>query len=109
MQRSEYNEKQLRNIMIRVSQNTNWKQYFIDYEKNQADLNPIYTTSTDSDKSALIDQVLAASGLPDVLDAIDLEAVANKALSSSREEVKQSQVLGVHSTDTRRQTPGIRN
>lgn len=97
--------EQLRNIMIRVSQNTNWKQYFIDYEKNQADLNPIYTTSTDSDKSALIDQVLAASGLPDVLDAIDLEAVANKAKNDSRIDTKNYDSLTVEQqiTDACRQ------
>jgi len=97
--------EQLRNIMIRVSQNTNWKQYFIDYEKNQADLNPIYTTSTDSDKSTLIDQVLAASGLPDVLDAIDLEAVANKAKNDSRIDTKNYDSLTVEQqiTDACRQ------
>ena len=97
--------EQLRNIMIRVSQNTNWKQYFIDYEKNQADLNPIYTTSKDSDKSALIDQVLAASGLPDVLDAIDLEAVANKAKNDSRIDTKNYDSLTVEQqiTDACRQ------
>ena len=98
-------DTQLRNLMTRVSQNANWKQYFIDYEKNQADLNPIYTTSTDSDKSALIDQVLAASGLPDVLDAIDLEAVANKAKNDSRIDTKNYDSLTVEQqiTDACRQ------
>ena len=97
--------EQLRNLMIRVSQNNNWKQYFIDYEKNQANLNPIYTTSTDSDKSGLIDQVLAASGLPDVLDAIDLEAVANKAKNDSRIDTKNYDSLTVEQqiTDACRQ------
>ena len=98
-------DTQLRNLMTRVSQNANWKQYFIDYEKNQADLNPIYTTSKDSDKSALIDQVLAASGLPDVLDAIDLEAVANKAKNDSRIDTKNYDSLTVEQqiTDACRQ------
>ena len=47
-------------------------------------MNPIYTTDTDSDKSAVIDQVLSDSGLPDVTDATDLEAVANKAKRDTR-------------------------
>ena len=75
---------QLRTLMTRISQNANWKQYFIDYEKNSANLNPIYTTGVDSDKSSIIDAVLRDQGLPDVLDFVDLDAVANKAKRDSR-------------------------
>ena len=74
----------MRQLMARVSQNSNWQTYFNDYETNEANLNPIYITDTDSDKSAVIDQVLASRGLPDVIDATDLEAVANKAKRDSR-------------------------
>ena len=74
----------LRNIMSTVAQDTNWQTYFNNYEREQANLNPIYTTDTDSDKSAIIDQVLADSGLPDVTDATDLVAVAAKAQRDSR-------------------------
>ena len=74
----------LRKLMINTAQNTNWQTYFNEYETNQAQLNPIYTTNTDSDKSALIDQVLADSGLPDVTDPTDLEAVAEKARNDDR-------------------------
>ena len=74
----------LRKLMINTAQNTNWQTYFNEYETNQAQLNPIYTTNTDSDKSALIDQVLADSGLPDVTDPTDLEAVAEKARNDAR-------------------------
>jgi|TARA_R100000030_G_scaffold32657_3_gene24233 hypothetical protein len=74
----------LRSLMAKVAQDSNWKNYFETYEDTQADLNPIYTTDTDSDKSAVIDRVLADSGLPDVTDATDFEAVANKAKRDSR-------------------------
>lgn len=76
--------RKLRELMAKVAQDSNWKNYFETYEANQADLNPIYTTDTDSDKSAVIDRVLADSGLPDVTDATDFEAVANKAKRDSR-------------------------
>ena len=77
-------DSELRKLMANVSQNTNWQTYFNDYETNQANLNPVYTTNTDSDKSSIIDQVLADSGLPDVTDATDLVAVADKAQRDSR-------------------------
>jgi hypothetical protein len=77
-------DPELRKLMSKVTQNSNWKNYFETYEANQANLNPIYTTSTDSDKSAIIDQVLADTGLPDVIDALDLEAVASKAQRDNR-------------------------
>ena len=77
-------DSELRKLMTRVSQNTNWITYFNEYEQNQANLNPLYTTDTDSDKSAVIDQVLSDSGLPDVTDPTDFDAVANKAKQDSR-------------------------
>lgn len=77
-------DEALRKLMGRVAQNTNWISYFNDYETNQENLNPLYTTNTDSDKSAVIDQVLADSGLPDVTDPSDFVAVANKAKLDSR-------------------------
>ena len=74
----------LRQLMSKVAQDTNWQNYFTNYENEKDNLNPIYTTDTDSDKSAVIDQVLADSGLPDVTDATDLAAVADKAQRDSR-------------------------
>ena len=47
-------------------------------------INTSYATATDSDKSAVIEQVLASLGLPDVLDSTDLEAVAIKAQRDTR-------------------------
>ena len=74
--------------MSRVAQNENWQNYFNDYEANQEQLNPIYTTDSDSDKSSIIDAVLASRGLPDVLDHTDLDAVAEKAKNDSRIDTK---------------------
>ena len=74
----------LRQLMSKVAQNKQWQTYFENYENEKENLNPIYTTDTDSDKSAVIDQVLADSGLPDVTDATDLAAVAAKARRDSR-------------------------
>jgi len=71
----------LRRLMSRVAQDKNWQTYFEDYETNQNNLNPIYTGT---DKDAIIDQVLADSGLPDVTDATDFEAVAAKARRDNR-------------------------
>ena len=77
-------DETLRKLLAKVAQNKNWQTYFEEYKTNQSYLNPIYTTDTDSDKSAVIDQVLSDSGLPDVTDATDFEAVANKAKRDSR-------------------------
>ena len=74
----------LRRLMSRVAQNKSWQTYFENYENEKDNLNPLYTTATDSDKSSIIDQVLADSGLPDVTDATDFTAVANKAKRDSR-------------------------
>lgn len=72
------------NLMSIVAQNTQWQNYFENYENEKDNINPIYTTNTDSDKSAIIDQVLAGKGLPDVTDATNFTAVANKAKRDSR-------------------------
>ena len=77
-------DSELRKLMANVAQDANWRTYFDDYETNQANLNPIYTTDTDSDKSSVIDQVLADSGLPDVTDSTDFDAVASKAKRDTR-------------------------
>jgi len=74
----------LRTLMIKISQNDSWRQYFENYEENAINLNPIYTTQTDSDKDALIDKIYTDSGYPDVRDALDLIAVAAKAKRDSR-------------------------
>ena len=77
-------DEQLRALMTRISQNADWANYFREYEKNSANINPIYSVGSDSDKTTIIDTVLRDSGLPDVLDFVDLEAVANKAKKDSR-------------------------
>lgn len=74
----------LRGLMATVAQNKQWQTYFENYEEEKGNLNPIYNTDTDSDKSAVIDQVLADSGLPDVTDSTDFDAVASKARRDAR-------------------------
>ena len=76
-------DPQLRKLMTRVSQNTNWISYFTDYEKNQDSLNPIYTT--DSDKDSIIDAVLRNQGLPDVLSSVDIEAIVAEQLDLNQD------------------------
>ena len=77
-------DEALRGLMSKVAQNKNWQTYFENYNNEKENLNPIYTIDTDSDKSAVIDQVLADSGLPDVSDPTDLAAVAAKAQRDNR-------------------------
>jgi hypothetical protein len=77
-------DDELRGLMSKVAQDKNWQTYFENYADEKENLNPIYTTDTDSDKSSVIDQVLADSGLPDVTDATDFEAVARKARKDTR-------------------------
>jgi len=79
----------LRKLMVNVSGNANWQAYFNDYETNVANLNPIYETIEDSDKEAVIDQLLFNKGLPDVLDYVDILGVANKAIKNDRIDTKQ--------------------
>ena len=81
-------DTELRKLMARVSQNADWQTYFNDYEINSANLNPMYNTDTDSDKVSVIDRVLKEQGLPDVIDHVDLESVANKAKKDSRIDTK---------------------
>ena len=81
-------DAQLRKLMLNTSQNPSWKTYFQDYVSNSQSINPIYTVNTDSDKSAIIDQVLRDSGLPDVVDYLDLEAVADKSERDDRIDTK---------------------
>ena len=81
-------DSEIRKLMARVAQNTDWQTYFNDYETNSTNLNPIYTIDTDSDKVSVIDRVLEEQGLPDVLDYTDLDSVANKAKKDTRIDTK---------------------
>jgi len=77
-------DAQLRKLMVNTSQNASWKSYFEEYVSNTLNINTSYTTATDSDKSAVIEQVLTSMGLPDILDSTDLEAVAQKSQRDTR-------------------------
>ena len=91
----------LRGLMSTVAQDTNWQNYFTNYENEKENLNPIYAIDTDSDKSSVIDQVLADSGLPDVTDATDLIAVASKAQRDARIDTANYDRLTVEQQITR--------
>ena len=81
-------DPQLRKLITNTAQNENWITYFRDYTKNKENLNPIYDLGEDSDRSFVINEVLVAKGLPDVLNSNDLIAVANKAKLDSRIDTK---------------------
>jgi hypothetical protein len=76
--------KEMSSLLSKVAQTSEWRDYYENYETNFNDLNPIYTTQTNSDRSAIIDQVYTDSGYPDVRDSLDLIAVADKAKRDSR-------------------------
>jgi hypothetical protein len=76
--------QEMATLLAKVAQTPEWQEYYENYEQNFRNLNPIYTTQTDSDRSAIIDQVYTDSGLPDVRDSLDLIAVANKAKRDAR-------------------------
>jgi len=77
-------DTELRELMAKAAQNSNWRTYFEDYEDNASYINPIYNFSSEADRMATIDRIYADSGLPDVVDYLDLEAVANKAKRDGR-------------------------
>jgi len=76
--------REMATLLAKVAQTPEWQEYYENYEQNFRNLNPIYTTQTDSDRSAIIDQVYTDSGLPDVRDSLDLIAVADKAKRDAR-------------------------
>ncbi len=78
------NNKEMADLLAKVAQAPEWVTYYEDYSNNLSNINPIFNTNTDSDKSSIIDQVLADSGLPDVTDSTDFDAVADKARRDSR-------------------------
>ena len=71
-------------LLVRTSQNPNWRGYFENYATNLSYDNPLYDAFDDSATQSLIDSVLTTSGLPDVTDYVDLEAVAAKATRDDR-------------------------
>ena len=77
-----------RNLLIRSSQNADWKGYFQNYATNISYDNPLYKAFDDSATQALIDGVLTTRGLPDVTDYVDLEAVAAKATRDDRIDIQ---------------------
>lgn len=78
-------DEDLRNLMARTSQNSSWKNYFENYSNRNKNDNPIYNnTLSDSSNAEIINTVLRLRGLPDVLDYVDLDSVAAKAMRDVR-------------------------
>jgi hypothetical protein len=75
----------VRNLIIQSSQNNNFKTYFENYSNRQSQLNPLFTgLADDSAESTAVDEILKLKGLPDVVDFLDLDAVASKAKRDDR-------------------------
>ena len=87
---ADYNS--VRELLIRTSQNPAWTEYFEKYpERKPFDNAPIYNdVRGDSSEGDLIDRVLRLKGLPDVVDFVDLDSVARKALRDVRLQGKLS-------------------
>ena len=81
-------DTELRKLMARVSQTSEWQDYFENYETRKNNLNPVYNVGTDSDKITIIEQVMLTRGLPDVTDYVNLDAVATKTKNDSRIDTK---------------------
>lgn len=77
-------DNDLRNLLIRTSQNATWRTYFENYETNEKNDNPIYNSQSDSASTEIINTVLRLRGLPDVGSYLDLDGVAAKALKDIR-------------------------
>lgn len=77
-------DEDVRGLFQKITADSAWKTYFEDYEENAGNVNPIYTTQDDSAKEALVDKLYSDAGLPDVLDSVDLNSVADKAKRDSR-------------------------
>ena len=90
--------KDMRDLLTNVSQNTTWQKYYNDYQTN---INPIYEISTDSDKSSVINAVLQSRGLPDVTDYLDFPAVAKKATRDNRIDVKDYEFYSIEQIITK--------
>ena len=75
----------LRNLMIRTSQNATWRTYFENFGAAKLNDNPIYNNpQSDSSNAGIIDTVLRLRGLPDVTDYVDIDSVAAKSLRDTR-------------------------
>lgn len=78
-------EKNIAKFLSRLSQNTDWKKYFDDYEINSTYDNPLYhNPASDSSTTEIVESVMRLRGLPDVVDYTDIKSVSKKALKDTR-------------------------
>lgn len=81
-------DKQMAALLSKVARAPKWQEYYNNYEQNFDDINPIYDSTTEAEKNSIVEQIYSDSGFPDVKDALDLIAVANKAKRDSRVDTK---------------------
>jgi len=75
----------VRNLMIRTSNNANFREYFEQYANRTANKNPLFEgIGDDSAESTAIDEILSLKGLPDVVDFLNIDSVAAKATRDDR-------------------------
>jgi hypothetical protein len=71
-------------LIVKSSQNPNFRSYFENYADRAAKLNPLYSGVSDSSEEIQIQEILKLKGLPDVTDPLDLDSVAAKATRDDR-------------------------
>ncbi len=81
----------VRNLIIRTSANTQFKDYFEQYGSRNLNRNPLFEgVLNDSSEETAIQEILKLKGLPDVTDPLDLDNVALKAQRDTRIKTKVS-------------------
>ena len=76
-------DKAVTDLLVRASQNPEWRSYFENFEERAKNDNPIFDISTGSDDD-IVKATLKLRGLPDVTDSVDLDSVADKARKDPR-------------------------
>ncbi len=94
-------DTELKNLLVKLSQNPDFRNYLETYEENSANVNAIYNAPPGLTDDQLVDNLLAQAGLPDVLDRLDLEGVANKAQKDDRIDTAGFSGLSVESIITK--------
>ena len=78
-------DSEVRKLLLRSSQNSQWKEYFENYDTRSRNDNPLYNNpNSDSSNDQIVDQVLRLKGLPDVTDYLDVPSVVAKATRDTR-------------------------
>ena len=88
-------DAELKDLLIKTSQNTDFKSYIETYDDLSANQNAIYVPQDGQTDKDLVDSLLAQAGLPDVLDSVNLDEVAEKAKKDDRIDTAGFDLLSV--------------